>query len=61
MVEPGSENRTQDIDSAIHKILLDNSSDPIFCIDITGKYLYVNNAFAAPFKVKPFSIIGKLI
>ena len=51
----------QGVDIEIYKILLDNSSDPIFCFDRTGKYLYINNAFAAPFKKNPIDIIGKRI
>ncbi|NTW05913.1 MAG: diguanylate cyclase [Peptococcaceae bacterium] len=61
MSDHGLENNNPGIDLALYRIILDNSSDPIFCIDNSGKYLYVNNAFAAPFKIKPSSIIGGLI
>lgn len=49
------------ISIALYKLLLDNSSDPIFCFDRTGRYVYVNNAFAAPFHVSPGQIIGQRI
>ncbi len=54
--ESGSE-----IDISLYRVILDKSSDPIFCFDRTGKYLYINNAFAAPFKRQPADIIGKRI
>lgn len=50
-----------EIDTSFYKMILDNSSDPIFCYDITGKYLFVNNAFSATFKKQPSDIIGKRI
>jgi PAS domain S-box-containing protein len=43
----------------LHRIILDNSSDPIFCIDRTGKYLYINHAFGALLQKQPDDIIGK--
>lgn len=49
------------ISVALYKLLLDNSSDPIFCFDRAGRYVYVNNAFAAPFQVPPGQIIGQRI
>jgi diguanylate cyclase (GGDEF)-like protein/PAS domain S-box-containing protein/putative nucleotidyltransferase with HDIG domain len=49
------------VDASLHAILLDNASDPIFCFDSAGTYLYINNAFAAPFNKQPGDIIGKRI
>ena len=49
------------IDISLYRVILDNSTDPIFCFDRTGKYLYINNAFANPFKKQPSDIIGKRI
>ncbi len=43
------------------KIVLDESTDPIFNILEDGTYRYVNNAFSNPFKLKPEDIIGKKI
>lgn len=45
----------------LHRIILDNSSDPIFCMDRTGKYLYMNHAFGALLQKQPGDIIGKRI
>lgn len=45
----------------IMKIVLDESTDPIFNILEDGTYRYVNNAFAGPFRKKPEEIIGKKI
>jgi diguanylate cyclase (GGDEF)-like protein/PAS domain S-box-containing protein len=44
-----------------YRVLLDDSSDPIFSFDREGRYLYINRAFAAPFKRDPEEIIGKKI
>jgi diguanylate cyclase (GGDEF)-like protein/PAS domain S-box-containing protein len=44
-----------------YRILLDESSDPIFSFDRDGQYLYINKAFATPFKKAPEEIIGKKI
>lgn len=44
-----------------YRILLDESSDPIFSFNREGRYLYINRAFAAPFKKNPEEIIGKKI
>ncbi|MHC1783026.1 MAG: diguanylate cyclase [Anaerolineaceae bacterium] len=44
-----------------YRILLDESSDPIFSFNREGQYLYINRAFAAPFKKEPEDIIGKKI
>ncbi len=45
----------------VMKIVLDESTDPIFNILEDGTYRYVNNAFATPFKKTPAEIIGKKI
>lgn len=45
----------------VMRIVLDESTDPIFNILADGTYRYVNNAFANPFKMKPEDIIGKKI
>ncbi len=44
-----------------YRILLDESTDPIFSFEKDGTYKYVNNAFATPFNKKPEDIIGKRI
>jgi PAS domain S-box/diguanylate cyclase (GGDEF) domain len=44
-----------------YKFLVDNSSDPIYCCDRNGKYLYVNHAFSSPFNKQPIDIIGNNI
>ena len=38
--------------------LLDESTDPIFCILEDGTYRYVNQAFSAPFAREPEEVIG---
>lgn len=43
------------------KIVLDESTDPIFNILEDGTYRYINNAFSNPFNMKPEDIIGKRI
>ena len=45
----------------IYKLLLDESSDPIFSFFPDGTYRYVNNAFAGPFGKTPEQIIGRKI
>ncbi len=45
----------------VMKIVLDESTDPIFNILEDGTYRYVNNAFSNPFKKTPEEIIGKKI
>lgn len=45
----------------IMKIVLDESTDPIFCILEDGTYRYVNNAFAGPFGKRADEIIGRRI
>lgn len=44
---------------SFYKYLVDNSSDPMYCCDKSGKYIYVNEAFSSPFKKQPEDIIGK--
>jgi PAS domain S-box-containing protein len=44
-----------------HRILLDESTDPIFSFTREGEYRYVNRAFSAPFGLDPRDIIGKKI
>ncbi len=44
-----------------HRILLDESTDPIFSFTREGEYRYVNRAFAAPFGLEPRDITGKKI
>ncbi|MCE1188060.1 MAG: PAS domain S-box protein [Ignavibacteria bacterium] len=44
-----------------HRILLEESTDPIFAIEHDGTYKYVNYAFANPFGLKPNQIIGRKI
>lgn len=45
----------------LYRILLDDSSDPIFAIDSEGTYLYVNKAFAKGVKREQNDIINKKI
>ena len=42
-----------------HRILLDESSDPIFKLDASGFYLYVNQEFAKALDTTQSNIIGK--
>jgi len=49
------------INSSFYKVLVDKSSDSIFCFDRTGKYLYVNCVFADLLKKQTEYIIGKRI
>lgn len=46
---------------SLYRVLLDDSSDPIFAIDIEGTYLYVNKAFAKGVKREQNEIISKKI
>ena len=57
----GDTGDTSALELPIHRIILDNASDPIFSFDRTGKYLYVNHAFAAPLNKRPDDIIGRRI
>jgi PAS domain S-box-containing protein len=43
------------------EIVLDESTDPIFCILADGTYRYVNKAFAGPFGKRPEEVIGRRI
>lgn len=40
------------------RTVMDGVSDPIFSIDGTGRYLFVNRPFAAPFGKMPAEVIG---
>jgi PAS domain S-box-containing protein len=44
-----------------HRVLLDESSDPIFSFYPDGRYSYVNTAFALPFGKTPEDIIEKTV
>lgn len=44
-----------------HRILLEESTDPIFSFEPDGTYKYVNKAFADPFGIEPEEILGKKI
>ena len=44
-----------------HRLVLEESTDPIFSFGPDGTYLFVNQAFATPFGLKPAQIIGKRI
>jgi PAS domain S-box-containing protein len=44
-----------------HRLLLQESTDPIFSFSRDGTYLYVNNAFAAAFGKEPGQIIGRRV
>lgn len=46
---------------AKHRILLDESNDPIFLFDEDGRYLYVNNAFAKGVEKSVEDIVNKKI
>ena len=43
------------------EVVLDESTDPIFCILADGTYRYVNKAFAGPFGRRPEEVIGRRI
>jgi len=49
------------LDKTLYEIVLDQSSDPIFCFDPEGRYLYINQAFSNAFKLMPSDIVGKKI
>lgn len=53
--------RLEGLDKTLYEIILDQSSDPIFCFNKEGRYLYINMAFAKAFNVMPSDIIGKKI
>lgn len=56
-----SESRHIDSDSEKYRVLLDESSDPIFTFSPVGLYHYVNRAFAEGVGKSPEDIIGKTI
>lgn len=56
-----NESENRETKDNLHRILLDESSDPIFSFKPDGEYRYVNWAFAKPFGKKPSEIIGKKI
>lgn len=47
--------------SEVLEVVLDESTDPIFCILADGTYRYVNKAFAGPFGKEPQEVIGRRI
>ncbi len=49
------------INQSLYEIILDQSSDPIFCFAPDGTYLYINAAFSKAFGLMPSDIIGKRI
>jgi diguanylate cyclase (GGDEF)-like protein/PAS domain S-box-containing protein len=49
------------LDKSLYEIILDQSSDPIFCFDAIGTYLYINQTFSSAFGLMPSDIIGKRI
>lgn len=49
------------LDKTLYEIILDQSSDPIFCFDPEGRYLYINMAFSNAFGLMPSDIVGKKI
>jgi len=49
------------LSKTLYEIILDQSSDPIFCFNQEGQYLYINMAFAKAFNVMPSDIVGKKI
>lgn len=51
----------ESLGKTVHAIILDLSSDPIFCFNREGIYLYVNRAFATPLRRHPNDIIGHRI
>src|SRR5659263_318260 len=57
----GTDGSYLDFVNLLPRAILDNSSDPIFCFDRTGHYLYVNKSFTDRLNLLPFSIIGKRI
>ena len=59
--EPAREIFIESLGKTVHAIILDLSSDPIFCFNRDGQYLYVNRAFAAPLRRTPNDIIGRRI
>lgn len=42
-----------------YRLLIQESSDPIFAFDVQGRYVYVNNMYAKPFGKAPGEFVGK--
>lgn len=53
--------RIEGLEKTLYEIILDQSSDPIFCFDPEGRYLYINMAFSKAFGLMPSDIVGKKI
>jgi diguanylate cyclase (GGDEF)-like protein/PAS domain S-box-containing protein len=53
--------KIEGLDKSLYEIILDYSSDPIFCFSPSGRYLYINQAFSKAFNLMPSDIVGKLI
>lgn len=53
--------KLEGLNKTLYEIILDQSSDPIFCFNKEGVYLYINMAFASAFNVMPSDIVGKKI
>jgi len=53
--------RIEGLNKTLYEIILDQSSDPIFCFDNLGTYLYINAAFSKAFNLMPSDIVGKWI
>jgi len=51
----------ENLNQSLYEVILDFSSDPIFCFNEEGQYMYVNHAFARPMSLDPSYIIGKKI
>lgn len=49
------------LEKTLYEIILDQSSDPIFCFNPEGRYLYINQAFSSAFNLMPSDIVGKKI
>jgi len=56
-----SESKRSDADTEKYRVLLDESSDPIFAFSPVGRYHYVNRAFAEGVGKSAEDIIGKTI
>lgn len=53
--------RIEGLEKSLYEIILEQSSDPIFCFDEKGTYVYINTAFSKAFNLMPSDIVGKLI
>lgn len=47
--------------ASLHRLLLDDSSDPIFALTTEGAYLYINNAFALQLQRRTDELVGKTL